>query len=57
MFEVEATRKIRSAPALAPVPKRQPIGTSFFPPPTPEGVAPEEDDEGPVDIVSTLWTF
>ncbi|SGY16295.1 BQ5605_C012g06834 [Microbotryum silenes-dioicae] len=31
MFETEATRLIRNAPALAPVPQRQPIGDSFFP--------------------------
>ncbi|KAK4700927.1 U3 small nucleolar RNA-associated protein 19, partial [Phenoliferia sp. Uapishka_3] len=52
MFEVEATRKIRSAPAMAPVPQRQPIGSSFFPPTD----APEHED-GPVDIISQLWTF
>ncbi|KAL8292627.1 hypothetical protein RQP46_001239 [Phenoliferia psychrophenolica] len=52
MFETEATRKIRNAPAMAPVPQRQPIGTSFFPPTD----APAHED-GPVDLVSQLWTF
>lgn len=52
MFETEATRKIRSAPAMAPVPQRQPIGSSFFPPTD----APAHED-GAVDIVSQLWTF
>lgn len=31
MFDTELTRKLRSAPALAPLPARQPIGDSFFP--------------------------
>lgn len=31
MFSSETTRVLRTAPALAPVPKRQPIGDSFFP--------------------------
>lgn len=33
MFSSETSRIIRSAPALAPVPARQPIGDSFFPNP------------------------
>ncbi|KAM0787461.1 hypothetical protein ACM66B_003539 [Microbotryomycetes sp. NB124-2] len=31
MFNSEVTRVVTRAPALAPVPKRQPIGDSFFP--------------------------
>lgn len=31
MFDTELTRKLRSAPALAPLPARQPIGDSYFP--------------------------
>lgn len=31
MFDTELTRKLRTAPALAPLPARQPIGDSFFP--------------------------
>ena len=52
MFEMEATRKIRNAPAMAPVPQRQPIGSSLFPP-----TDALEHEDGPVDIVSQLWTF
>lgn len=47
------TRKIRNAPALAPVPARQPIGDSFFPK-TVEGT---EEQPEPVDLVAKLWSF
>ncbi|GAA6062902.1 hypothetical protein JCM10212_004351 [Sporobolomyces blumeae] len=87
MLETEFSRKITNrAPALAPVPARQPIGDSFFPladgsmdhikprkrrdpneAPEPlftdEGERIEkkadeaEEDLGPVDIVSRLWSF
>lgn len=63
MFESERTRIIRNAPALAPVPERQPIGDSFFPAVREAvvGVEGEEGDEGDalraVDLVSALWTF
>jgi U3 small nucleolar RNA-associated protein 19 len=58
MFETEATRIIRNAPALAPVPERQPIGDSFFPSAR-QVVAEMEEDEAlaPVDLVSALWVF
>lgn len=59
MFESEATRKIRNAPALAPVPARQPIGDSFFPASN-EGKKMKvdgEEEEMAVDIVSELWEF
>ena len=66
MFESETSRVIRSAPALAPVPKRQPIGDSFFPSRTaaPKVIEPKEGDdaeekadEEPVDIISAMWGF
>lgn len=68
MFETEVARQIRHPPALAPVPKRQPIGDSFFPTPVEhkpvEDVAMEDGEEevdpdadAPVDLVSALWTF
>lgn len=62
MFETEATRKIRNAPALAPVPARQPIGDSFFPLPqkvveSTEAMEEEEDLLAPVDLISKMWTF
>jgi U3 small nucleolar RNA-associated protein 19 len=67
MFETEVTRKIRNAPALAPVPQRQPIGDSFFPSSSAKAVvigAGDEDGDGndqsllkAVDLVSALWVF
>lgn len=66
MFATESERVIRKAPALAPVPKRQPIGDSFFPKPKSvvvvEGeVVGEEEEEKveleDVDLVSSLWSF
>lgn len=60
MFETEATRIIRNAPALAPVPERQPIGDSFFPAARQviEASSQEEDSAlAPVDLVSALWVF
>lgn len=62
MFESEKTRVIRNAPALAPVPERQPIGDSFFPAVREAVVVVEgEEEEGDalraVDLVSALWTF
>lgn len=62
MFESETSRIIRSAPALAPVPKRQPIGDSFFPSlvvdkaPLVDGVE-EKEEEAAVDLVSEIWGF
>lgn len=67
LFDTEATRVIRNAPALAPVPKRKPIGDSFFPKVKlaeereAEGEEDEEmvdpDADAPVDVVSSMWTF
>jgi len=67
MFETEVSRQIRHPPALAPVPKRQPIGDSFFPKPietkSAEDVEMGDDEDvdpdadAPVDLVSALWTF
>ena len=60
MFETEVTRVIRNAPALAPIPKRQPIGDDFFPIARVEagGDAMEVGDERePVDVVSKMWSF
>ncbi|KAK4053385.1 Maturation and nuclear export of 40S ribosomal subunits interacting protein [Microbotryomycetes sp. JL201] len=77
LFQSEITRIVTKAPALAPVPKRQPIGDSFFPSretalsyiSTPQQKifdrAKEldqaddtaESPEGPVDVVSSLWSF
>jgi U3 small nucleolar RNA-associated protein 19 len=67
LFETEASRQIRHPPALAPVPKRQPIGDSFFPKPVEakpaEDVEMAEDEDvdpdagAPVDLVSAMWTF
>ncbi|KAI5480438.1 ribosome biogenesis protein NOC4 [Pseudohyphozyma bogoriensis] len=58
MFESEMTRKIKNAPALAPVPQRQPIGDSFFPLAGKEAEVDEDGDELElVDIVSKLWEF
>lgn len=68
MFESETSRIIRSAPALAPVPKRQPIGDSFFPSLASavqkaekevdaEGEGEEKEAAEPVDLVSAMWAF
>lgn len=59
MFESELTRKIKNSPALAPIPKRQPIGGSFFPKLKENKISEEEEAEEvePVDIVSDLWRF
>lgn len=58
MFDTEVTRKIRNAPALAPVPARQPIGDSFFPAIAVKGIEAENVvDEEPVDLVSRIWDF
>ncbi|BGP24309.1 Maturation and nuclear export of 40S ribosomal subunits interacting protein [Rhodotorula toruloides] len=60
LIETELARKITNRPpALAPVPKRQPIRDSFFPHAGGEGTEAEEQDEEeePVDIVSALWSF
>lgn len=65
MFQTEINRKIRNAPALAPVPKRQPIGDSFFPSSqatnikktTEEGEEEAEEEDEPVDLISRIWEF
>ncbi|KAK4048383.1 Maturation and nuclear export of 40S ribosomal subunits interacting protein [Microbotryomycetes sp. JL221] len=72
LFNSEATRIVKKAPALAPVPKRQPIADSFFPSAETaskyrvkqdkvEKASAENDeeelDEGPVDVVAALWSF
>ena len=57
LFRTETTdRVIRKAPAIAGMPKRQPIKDSFFPSAKKphEG---EEDLEEPVDVVSEFFTF
>ncbi|GAA5982170.1 hypothetical protein JCM10908_004766 [Rhodotorula pacifica] len=62
LIDTELARKITNRPpALAPVPKRQPIGDSFFPQRKgAKTTTPDEEDEsalGPVDVVSRLWSF
>ena len=51
---------IRNAPALAPIPKRQPIGDDFFPI-TVVAAGGDAMDVGeerePVDVVSKMWSF
>ncbi|GAA5877688.1 hypothetical protein JCM3774_006642 [Rhodotorula dairenensis] len=54
LIDTELARKITNRPpALAPVPKRQPIGDSFFP----RQAGHDESDPEPVDVVSRLWSF
>ncbi|BGP55181.1 hypothetical protein JCM8202_006348 [Rhodotorula sphaerocarpa] len=67
LIDTELARKITNRPpALAPVPKRQPIGDSFFPRPASakrqraDREGEDEEEEGslePVDVVSRLWSF
>ncbi|KWU46226.1 CBF-domain-containing protein [Rhodotorula sp. JG-1b] len=58
LIDTELARKITNRPpALAPVPKRQPIGDSFFPQRTRGESKQEEDALEPVDVVSRLWSF
>ena len=60
MFETEVTRVIRNAPALAPIPKRQPIGDDFFPVTAVAAGGDAMDvaeEREPVDVVSKMWSF
>lgn len=63
LFDTEVARKMTKAPALAPVPKRQPIGNSLFPLATDDKITAERDvgeeevEEEPVDVVAAMWRF
>lgn len=49
MFDTELTRKLRSAPALAPLPPRQPMGDCYFPSAVPYPVSIPVGADGEVE--------